>query len=280
MLGRKERRNEYAAAAEVCSARVMGLRFGKQENIVCIVDVDTLGPAGEPLCLAYKTTSYWVAGGVYLKDDGYVLQIRSNRNSYYPLPKQRLEGIPDPLPAYSIPAMEYVLGYSLWWAIAFVILWSVGVKKVRRRRQAAFDARQSATPIDRGPPRLDTKGDRFVYEIVKQGLVPGESIQHQAYAGTWNYGEEREGDDVSFVVLTTARLVVIRTRRGAFGILYENEGVEVIDRADIASAHVDHGNVLFVTTRDGVQRGWVVKSTSALSNQNAFIMNAGRLLSS
>lgn len=183
------------------------------------------------------------------------------------------------LPPYSIPLIEYVSGYSLWWAVAVVILWGVGVNQVRRRKQIAFEAKQTSTPIDRGPPRLDTGGDRFVYETVKGRLVPGESIQHQAYASSWDYANDKEGDSVFFLVLTTARLFVVTTRKGAFGILYESERVDVIERCAIAEAHVDHGKVLFVTTQDLVQRGYLVKPTRALSNQQSFLTNAGRLLS-
>jgi len=272
------------AALQRWKVDAMGvLRFGKQETVTCIVDVDARGGGGEPACLAFKTSIYWAGGGVYLSDDGYVLKPRGSGNTYYELSNAardgQVEGLPSPLPPYSIPFMEYFGGYSLWWAIGAVIVWGVGVKKVRRHKQVAFAAKQSATPIDRGPPRLDTNGDRFVYETIKATLAPGESIQHQAYACSWDYTNEKAGDAVFFLVLTTDRLCVIKSRKGAFGILYENEGVDVIDRRTIAAAAVDHGNVLFITTADGIQRGYVVKATGALSNQQSFLMNVGRILS-
>lgn len=260
------------------------LRFGKQETLTCIVDVEARGSGGEPACLAFKTTTYWAGGGVYMTDDGYVLEPHGFSNSYYPLPQRdaiegHIEGLPHPLPPYSVPFMEYFGGYSLWWAIGGVVLWGAGVKTWRRRKQGAFAAAQASAPIDRGPPRLDTEGDRFIYGLAKERLAPGESIQHQAYASSWDYNNDKEGDQVFFLVLTTARLFVVTTRKGAFGILFENEGVDVIDRSAIADVHIEHGNVLFVTTEDGIQRGYIVKKASALSNQSAFLMNAGRLLS-
>jgi len=260
------------------------LRFGKQETLKCIVDVDVKGASGEPLCLAFKTTTYWVGGGVYMGDDGYVLKSRGSSDTYYPLVQRdavegRVEGLPHPLPPYSVPFIEYFGGYSLWWVIGAVALWGVGVKTWRRRKQVAFATAQKTAPVDRGPPRLDTEGDRFIYGLAKERLSPGESIQHQAYASSWDYNNDKEGDQVFFLVLTTARLFVVTTRKGAFGILFENEGVEVIERGAIADAHVEHGNVLFVTTQDGIQRGYIVKKASALSNQNGFLMNAARLLS-
>ena len=70
----------------------------------------------------------------------------------------------------------------------------------------------------------------------------------------------------------------VTTRKGAFGILFENGNVTAHDRSTILEASVDHGNVLFVTTSDFVQRGYVLKNQGALTNQQAFLMNAGRLL--
>lgn len=189
----------------------------------------------------------------------------------------QVEGLPHPLPPYSIPFMEYVGGYSLWWCIGVVLLWAVGVKKVRQHKQSAFESKQVSAPVDRGPPRLETEGDRFIDETFRPMLAPGERIQHQAYASSWDFNGEKEGDEVYFLALTTTRLLIMMTRKGAFGILFEKGAVDVTKRADVTSAHVDHGKVLFVTASH-VQRGYLVKGTRALSNQQAFLMNAGRLL--
>src|SRR5262245_13042083 len=54
--------------------RNMGtLMFGKDETIECIQHIEQKGPKDESLCLAYKTTKTFVGGGVWLKDDGYVI---------------------------------------------------------------------------------------------------------------------------------------------------------------------------------------------------------------
>lgn len=258
------------------------LRFGKEEHLACIVDV-AHEVEGQPVCLAYKTTTYWLGAGIYLSNDGYVLKPRERGGLFYELtPDMRdgkVEGIPHPLPDYAIPAGDYVWGFSLWWAIAIAIAWGALLRWMRRRRQAAFAALQETAPLDLGPPRLDTEGDRLVYEMVRPLLASGESIQHQAYALSWDFNGERSGDDAFFVVLTTARLFLVTTRIGAFGILFENNRVDAIPRTDIAAASVDHGTVLFITTTDGVQRGYVVKKTKALSNQQAFLHNVARILS-
>ena len=256
------------------------LRFGKEETITCIVDVPVKAE-GNSLCLAYKTTTHWLGGGIWVSNDGYVLKPTSLAGIYYKLEPAALEGkvesIPYPLPAYTVPKGTYVMGFSLWWAIALTVAWGLGVRLFRRRRQAAFEATQQTMPIDHGPPRLDTTGDRWLYEMARTLVAPGESVQHQAYVHSWDYTNERAGDDAFFLVVTTARLFIITTRVGAFGILYENNKVDVIDRHAIDEAVVGHGKVLFVTT-SGVQRGYIIKSTRALSNQTAFLHNAARVL--
>ena len=190
----------------------------------------------------------------------------------------QIEGLPHPLPPYSVPFIEYFGGYSLWWAIGVVVLWAVGVKKLRQRKQLGFAVRQALMPIDRGPPRLETKGDRFIDETFRAVLAPGETILHQAYVSSWDFEGEKQGDEVYFLVLTTSRLLTLMTRKGAFGILFEKGPIDVTERSAITNAYVDHGNVLFVTATY-VVRGYIVKGTRALSNQESFLMNAGRLLS-
>src|SRR5580693_2157252 len=106
----------------------MGLMFGADESIECITSVTLKGAKGEPLCLAFKTTKVFVGGGVYLKDDGYVLMIVKEHGSYYPMPAAdevesfQAQGLlPSPLPHYKVPIIEYLFGYSLWIVIVFAI---------------------------------------------------------------------------------------------------------------------------------------------------------------
>src|SRR4051812_13739050 len=97
--------------------------FGKDETLVCLRDVDFKASDGAQLCLGHKFTKTFFVAGLYLKDDGYVLKVRSS-DTYYPLDDAKVralqaEGaIPTPLPAYSIPLIEYAFGYSLWLIIA------------------------------------------------------------------------------------------------------------------------------------------------------------------
>lgn len=97
------------------------LTFGKQETIRVVEDVPLQGPNGEDLVLSYKTSTYFAGAGIYVSDDGYVLAVRGENGSYFPMPSgdrlqalQTAGSLPSPLPAYSLPVMDYVLGYSLW----------------------------------------------------------------------------------------------------------------------------------------------------------------------
>lgn len=253
---------------------------GKQEEVRCIVDVDAKGSEGEALCLAYKTTTYFAGGGVWMTDDGYVLRPRAEgATAYYHLPEGEVAGLPHPLPPYAPTLGQYLWGFSLWVLVAASAL-AVRARRVHGRvRQAKLRDRLANAPVDEGPPRLATKGDRAVAELVRPLLEPAESVQHQAYALSWNFAEETAGDDAFFVYLTTKRVLFVRTRlRGFGGIAYENDGFEGVARAEIRAAHVEGGNVVFLSRADGVQRGHIVKATNALSNQDAFVLNVARLL--
>lgn len=109
-------------------------------------------------------------------------------------------------------------------------------------------------------------------------LAPGDSIVHQAHALAYDYNDEKAGSDPFFLVLTRQSLMIIKSRPSAFGILFDNEGVEVIPHENIAEAAIGEGIVFFLTTTDGTQRGYVIKPTKKLSNQEAFLMNAARIL--
>ena len=98
----------------------MGMMFGTQDDLNCIVDIPLTGPNSEPLCLGFRVSMRFFVGGIYTKDEGYILKIKSEK-SYYPIPAgDELAGfqanhmIPSPLPSYSVPMWDYLFGFSLW----------------------------------------------------------------------------------------------------------------------------------------------------------------------
>ncbi|MEW6430794.1 MAG: hypothetical protein AB1730_04735 [Myxococcota bacterium] len=60
--------------------------FGEDEALTCIQPVTLLGADGESLCLAFTTSKSFVGTGVYLKDEGDVLEATSQKDLYHPMP--------------------------------------------------------------------------------------------------------------------------------------------------------------------------------------------------
>jgi hypothetical protein len=259
------------------------LMFGKDETLTCVQDIALKGASDEPLCLAFKTSKYFVGAGVYLKDDGYVLRSTTAKDTYYPMPEGaelkafQAQGLmPDPLPPYSVPAVEYLFGYSLWLVVGLVIGFE-RFKTIRTRKRQAKDA---ATPVSFGPPTISTEGDRFIAQTVGPLLRPGEQVQHQAY------GQKERAEGVVaaarnvglFGVLTNQRLIFVKTKIGAFKPVLENHGVDEVPREAIVDAVEDDYLVTFML-HDGTARTLLVPPQEKhFSNQRAFIRDVPRIL--
>jgi hypothetical protein len=262
----------------------MGYMFGREEKLHCIVDVQLLGPKDEALCVAYKTTMYAVFAPAYFHDDGYVLAVRGGGNEYYPMPEganlatlQASGSLPNPLPVYQIPVLDYAFGYLLWSALAIGIAVNYVGSRFKARRHASL---QSNLPPSTAQPELRTKTDRWLADEMKKLLQSGELAQHQAY------GLDREATSTlgaasvkaMYVVLTDRRLFVVHCRVGAFGPLHENRGVKEYPRTDVAQATSDERHVRFVF-RDGTVLDFFAEwSERRLSNQRRFLRDVPRLL--
>jgi hypothetical protein len=121
------------ASASDAQARVM---FGADETIHII------GPTNDPeVNLGYLTSTYFLLAGCYVEDKGYVLTKKGDRKTYQPLDdklKAELQAagiLPNPLPAYKLGIFDYLLGYSLWIILAFVVGIPL-VKKALGKNQA------------------------------------------------------------------------------------------------------------------------------------------------
>ncbi len=262
------------------------LQFGNEETIECIQPVALKGAKGEALCLAHKHSILFIGGGVYLKDEGYVLRPVDDAKLYYPMPEgeelARLQAhgvIPAPLPPYRFDAFDYFIGYSLWFgiAVAFGLSW---FKRVRsRQRQASW----SNEPVSLGPPSLEKAGDQYIDAQVRPLLRAGETVQHQAFGTTRRPDGgmiATIGNQAFFAVLTSQRLLLIKTRVGAFGLLLENHGVEELERAQIARAAEDDWLITFHLAGGGARTLHVpMAHKGKLSNQRAFARDVPRILS-
>jgi hypothetical protein len=257
------------------------LAFGKGEELTCIQDIDVRGKDDEALCLAHKTSTFFVGAGVYVSDDGYVLRAKG-RDIYYPVTAEELaemqqEGsLPTPLPPYSISWFEYAFGYSLWIIVGGMVIVGLLRKALRARRQAE----DASTPLSLGPPPLSTKADHWLHEQVQPLLRFGETVHHQAYTldgGPPSSIVGAASATSTYVVLTSQRVLLFQARVGAFGPLLEVRGTEEIARSDVRGSAVDDAN-LFLYLADGSVRHFFVSPTSKLGNQRAFLRDVPKIL--
>jgi hypothetical protein len=107
-----------------------GLGFGSDEKIRSLTDIKLRGPSGETLFLAHKVTTQFFLLGVHVKDDGYVLGVQGDSRKYFRMPADtqvsRLQQqglLPRPLPGYRLGTIDYLIGYSLWLALAAMGAW-------------------------------------------------------------------------------------------------------------------------------------------------------------
>ena len=114
-------------------ANFAGFMFGAKEEVDKIQDIE-----GTNYKLSHKYTLYFFIAGVYLSDDGYILQDKTAFDTYYPHSDEAIRDfqtkglLPSSLPKYSIPLIEYLFGYSLWIVIALSAAWP-SLKHLLRR---------------------------------------------------------------------------------------------------------------------------------------------------
>jgi len=258
------------------------MKFGTEESLGCIQDVALTGGANEPLCLAHKTTLKFFVAGIYARDDGYVLKVKG-QESYYPLPRGeelaelQAEGkLPAPLPHYRISTGDYLLGYSLWWILGAIVIFSL----IARRLSKARMARLEAMPLSYGPPALRTSTDRYIDAQVRPLLRAGERVQHQAYG----FDRVITGMTAGFAakgyyaVLTDQRLILINTRIGALRPILENRGVGSLERSVIHEVVRVDERTMHIRLSDGSYCTLHVVASRHLSNQDAFLASVPRLL--
>jgi hypothetical protein len=102
--------------------------------------------------LCYKSSTYFFLAGCYVTDDGYVLQKVGESKAYIVLDAGRIrqlqqEGVlPTPLPPYSLSFSDYLVGYSNWIILGFVvgILFIKWAWTKRRRKVPTFLTDQSS----------------------------------------------------------------------------------------------------------------------------------------
>lgn len=114
-------------------------RIGKSETLRPLGESSFEVPGKGKFQLGYKFTTYWLVAGVWLTNDGYVLLPEGKSGQYIPLDSekkavfQKAGMLPETLPSYRIPKLDYAFGFSAW----IVILGSILVGKIQEMRNQA-----------------------------------------------------------------------------------------------------------------------------------------------
>lgn len=147
-----------AFLAFLVSGPAHAYRFGTDETIHKIEDVKLKGAKDEALFLGYMTRIRYFLAGLYVEDVGYVLGVEDDSKRFYHIPEgeelksfQRSGYLPDPLPPYKISIFDYIIGYSLWWALALGALF-VWLGNRRKRAAAAATGTPGAPETPGTPP--------------------------------------------------------------------------------------------------------------------------------
>jgi Tfp pilus assembly protein PilF len=136
-------------------AQAAKLRFGTQDHLVKIQDVDIKGPQGEALYLGYKYSDHSFVLPYTVTDDGYILGIKG-QDAFFKLDEARIKSfqasglLPSPLPPYELSLMDLVMGHLLW-GVLLIIAGSIPLAmRAGRRRKRAVPHLERAAADHRG----------------------------------------------------------------------------------------------------------------------------------
>ena len=97
-------------------------RFGTDESLTAYAKTGMTHEL-KPVDLCYKTKTINVFAPVYTSDEMVLCDV--SKKTYWPIPTgerlktlQRAGLLPNPLPAYTRPLLDYLFGFSLWIALA------------------------------------------------------------------------------------------------------------------------------------------------------------------
>ncbi len=223
-----------STATEAHAAR---LHFGNKDELRILQDVSVTSPKGEDLFLAHRITTTYFLLGVWVQDNGYVLAIKGGEG-YYPMPDdktlklmQAAKLLPNPLPAYKLREIDYIMGYSMYIFILVIGVWVLFQKTFGRKKQSsqppAIDAKKSpmenairnqekTDPLAR--PKIIAKEivHRFIKGMADQKGVHIESLitSLAALGGFSCQMSIREGLVKTGKITEEAAFAVVRTQDG------------------------------------------------------------------
>ena len=116
--------------------------FGEKERLQVMADTGLKNAEGAPLVLSHKLTTHCFLVPYWQTDDGYVLGIKEDKNTYYPLPEPeklkalQAEGlVPSPFPVWKRGIFDWLEGYLVWWCLLGFVVYR-GFVKTRRPNRA------------------------------------------------------------------------------------------------------------------------------------------------
>jgi tetratricopeptide (TPR) repeat protein len=151
------------------------LRFGTDDQLVKLQDVEIKGPQGEALYLGYKYSFHYFLLPYTVTTDGYVLGVRGQR-TFFKLDEARIKSLqasgllPSPLPPYKLSLFDLAIGHALW-IVLFLILAPLFILKsifqvlrANRRRKRAIPHFEGAVAEHRAG-NLDAAIDGYTRAI-------------------------------------------------------------------------------------------------------------------
>lgn len=133
-----------AIAATTGTAEAARYRFGADESLHAYAKTG-MTHEKKPVSLCYKASTYNVFAPVYTTDE--MVLCDEKKKLYWPVPTgerlnklQALGLMPKPLPAYERPTLDYVVGYSLWIALAGFGAFSLGASMMGRKKDNASES--------------------------------------------------------------------------------------------------------------------------------------------
>ena len=119
----------------------VSISMGNADQLQELIPVPLKNAEGESLLLGYRTTRVVFGLGLYIKNQGYVLIPAGRSRAYYSLEANDIEAmqhsgvLPKDLPPHTLPLQDYLVGYSLWIAIAIAAFYVWYTEKRAKRRQ-------------------------------------------------------------------------------------------------------------------------------------------------
>lgn len=137
-------------------AKAARFKFGTDEHMVKLQDLEIKGPQGEPLYLGYKYSFHMIFLPYSITDDGYVLGVQG-QSRYFKLDEARIKALqsggqlPSPLPPYALSPLQYVMGYALWGTpLLFAAAIPFTMRQSRRRKRAIAHLEQALSAHKKG----------------------------------------------------------------------------------------------------------------------------------